>query len=375
MATLPKGPAATARGPALERGAAGRPPTAPTCIPVLNPDLAPVPGQTPWRPRPRPTVSPHSAARRADGTARYIPYSRYSNRPAWASSRSPTKASGSKPVALRHTSHAAGNARIGGDLTSCSTHGIHARCAEFQRGQSHRMCDFISGAPRQKGHLSDRRMACPAALPAVHVAPASSPRRMLCSPSHLQALPARLSVQGSAQPSEGTRPTPLRLPERPIPLALVHVVAQIPCVRLHHPPASGALASAVPAHPSATSLRVVVSPVGGRPTGPCPWAPWRASGPDTRAQLAPGSAWCLACMPGRAARVGVGIARATGARHRSLWPGGPRGPRWPVSTAWSPRLPWPPRCLLPTGCAPRRPPAPLHTVPWSWLGCPVLPPA
>ena len=45
------------------------------------------------------------------------------------------------------------------------------------------MCGSIPGAPRQQGHLSDRRMACPAALPANHVAQASGPGRMLRSPS------------------------------------------------------------------------------------------------------------------------------------------------------------------------------------------------
>ena len=40
-----------------------------------------------------------------------------------------------------------------------------------------------SGAPAVEGHLFDCRMASPEALCVVHVAPASSPRLMLRSPS------------------------------------------------------------------------------------------------------------------------------------------------------------------------------------------------
>ena len=54
---------------------------------------------------------------------------------------------------------------------------------QSKRGQPHRMPGSVSGALRQKGQLSDCRMACPAALLAVHVTPANSPRRMLHPPS------------------------------------------------------------------------------------------------------------------------------------------------------------------------------------------------
>ena len=64
------------------------------------------------------------------------------------------------------------------------------------------MCGSISGTPRMKRHLSNRGMACSIALSTVHVAPASSPWRMLRSP-YLQALAAGVSVHGSAKPPEG----------------------------------------------------------------------------------------------------------------------------------------------------------------------------
>ena len=59
------------------------------------------------------------------------------------------------------------------------------------------------------------------------------------------------------------------------------------CLR---PAVPGAWRSVVSAHPSATSLRVVASPGGGRPAGPCQRAQWGAVGRDTRAPPAPKSA-------------------------------------------------------------------------------------
>ena len=111
-------------------------------------------------------------------------------------------------MAFKHTGQAAGSAGAGGALFSCSTHGIHVRRADSQRGQSHRMFGSVSGAPRQKGHLSDRRMACPTALPAVRVAPSSSPRRMLRSPFAVATCRPSLSVHGSAQSPKGARSVP-----------------------------------------------------------------------------------------------------------------------------------------------------------------------
>ena len=102
-------------------------------------------------------------------------------------------------MALRHTGRAAGSASA---LASYGTYGIHAQRADSQRGQSHRTCGSVSGAPRHKGHMSDRKMACPAALPAVHVVPASSPRRMLRSPSvEATCRPSQHAYRCTAPPS------------------------------------------------------------------------------------------------------------------------------------------------------------------------------
>ena len=134
----------------------------------------------------------------------------------------------------------------------------------------------LTGIPRQKEQLSDYKMACPTALPAVHVAPASSQWRMLHSHScggHLQACHARLTVQtpGIASPRTRGGTAPLR------------------------PPALGAKVSTVPAHPNATHLHVAASPVGGQHARPCPRAPCKAAGPGTQAPPG-GSVWCLAWM-------------------------------------------------------------------------------
>ena len=137
-----------------------------------------------------------------------------------------TRASSSRPAAHRHSGQAAGNANAGNALASCGTQSFYPRRAESQHGQSHRMCGSGSGTPRQKGRLSNCRMACPVALHAVHLAPASSQRRMLCSPfcgSHLQARVARLTVHRSALAPEGIRPVSLQLPKCPETLALTPV--------------------------------------------------------------------------------------------------------------------------------------------------------
>ena len=57
-----------------------------------------------------PSRAASSAARQADSAARYIPYNQYSCCPAWGSLSSPTRASGTKPMPLRHTGHAIGSA-------------------------------------------------------------------------------------------------------------------------------------------------------------------------------------------------------------------------------------------------------------------------
>ena len=91
-------------------------------------------------------------------------------------------ASAIKHVARVHNGAAGGSGSAGNTLASYSTNGIHARRAKSHRKHSRGICGSVSSAWRQKGRMSDRGMACPAALPAVHVTPASIPWRMLRSP-------------------------------------------------------------------------------------------------------------------------------------------------------------------------------------------------
>ena len=77
-----------------------------------------------------PSLAASAAARRANSTARYMPYSVYNSRPTYASSPTPTGASGSRPVAFRRIGQAAGRASAGSALASYCTHGIHVRRAD-----------------------------------------------------------------------------------------------------------------------------------------------------------------------------------------------------------------------------------------------------
>ena len=199
-----------------------------------------------------PSFAGSSTARRADSTARYMPYSLYNNRPAWASPPSPTSASGSKPVALRHTGQTAVSERPG--LLQHPRHPCPAR-------------RFPARAVSQDVWLRLRRPAADGApvrpQNGVPCRPARRPRGPGQQPledaalslrgGHLQAFPARLPVHGSAQPPEGARTTPLQLPERPIALALAHAVALVAFVRLHQVQ-GGRLSRRIPVPPAFASL-------------------------------------------------------------------------------------------------------------------------